>query len=128
KCSPPSTVSPVVHDSPATGLSEWGEQTLTLTPTAPAGERSATITAPGPGSQKYTVFYIDARDFVEGGTLSIDINLSRSSATDVSFDLFPGNATIPTQGRPVGTLAGLYDVPKGTSTRLEYQFRTGQVF
>jgi hypothetical protein len=128
KCSPPSTVPLVVRDSPARSSSESGEQTVMLTSTGPVAERSTVIIAPGRGLQKYTVFYIDTRDFAEGGTLSIDILLSQSSATDGSFDLFPGNATIPTQGRPVGTLAGRYDVPKGTSTRLEYQFKTGQVF
>jgi len=88
----------------------------------------ATITAPGMGLQNFNVYYIDTQDFTNGGTLVVEIQISRRSATDGSFDLFPGNFLIPTQGRPGGTLTGSYDVPKGSATRLVYRFRRGQVF
>jgi Caspase domain len=104
------------------------ERTLRLTPTAPSAEQSATIIAPLKGTQNYSVFYIDTRDFPQGGILDIEIQIPANSATDGSFDLFPANVPIPTRDRPTGTLTGRYDVRKGTTTHLEYRFKSGQVF
>jgi len=101
---------------------------IRLTPAVPAGGRAATIIAPGRGLHKYTVVYLDTRDFADGGVLEIDIQISSNSATDGSFDLFPSNVPIPTQGAMPGMLRGSHDVRKGASTHLEYPFRTGQVF
>ena len=108
--------------------SKFDERTLRLTRTNRSESRTATITAPGPGLQNVNVFHIDTRDFAEGGTLVIDINISPGSATAGSFDLFPNDVPIPVQGRPAGTLTGAYDRPQGSSTRLEYRFGRGQVF
>jgi tetratricopeptide (TPR) repeat protein len=104
------------------------EHTLMLTPTEPSGQRSATIFAPGEGFQNYNIYYIDTREFTNGGTLDIEIQIAASSATDGSFDLFPSDVPIPTRGRPVGQLAGRYDVRRGTSTHLTYRFIAGQIF
>lgn len=101
---------------------------VSLTPMTPFGDRIATIVAPAIGYQNYNVFYLDTRSFPRGGVLDIDIAVSRESATDGSFDLFPSNVLIPRRGRPIGTVAGRYDVRRGTSTRIEYRFRVGQVF
>jgi hypothetical protein len=90
-------------------------------------ERSATIVAPGYGLQHYTIYQIDTREFT-GGVLQIDIQIARDSATDGSFDLFPSDIPIPTRGDPIGTLVGRYNVPRGTSTHIEYKFKSGQVF
>jgi WD40 repeat protein len=103
-------------------------QAIVLTHAKPMVQRSATITAPGNGLMEYNVFTIDTRDFPEGGLLDIELVIARNSQTDGSFDLFPGNAPIPTRGRPTGTLVGRYDVRRGTATRLQYRFAPGQVF
>jgi hypothetical protein len=102
--------------------------TLKLTPTTPVGDGSATIVAPGKGLQHYTLYYLDTRAFAAGGVLNVEFQIAANSATDGSFDLFPLNARIPTTGKPGGALASRHDVRKGTSTRLEYRFNTGQVF
>lgn len=117
---------PAVIPPPTPSKSD--ERTLRLTRTNPSETRTATITAPGRGLQDHNVFHIDARDFAEGGTLVIDIDISRNSATDGSFDLFPDGVPIPVQGTPAGTLTGAYNVRRGSSTRLEYRFGRGQVF
>jgi flagellar basal body L-ring protein FlgH len=104
------------------------DRNLQLTPTTASAERTTVIVAPGSGRQSYNIFYIDTRAFADGGVLDIDIQIAPDSGTDGSFDLFPGNVRIPAQGRPDGTLAGRYDVRRGTSTRLEYRFAQGQVF
>ena len=108
--------------------SKSDERTLQLTRTHPYESRTATITAPGRGLQNHNIFHIDTRDFAEGGTLVIDINISPNSATDGSFDLFQDGVPIPVQGGPAGTLTGAYDRPRGSSTRIEYRFERGQVF
>lgn len=102
--------------------------TITLTHSAPFADRQAIIRAPGRGLMDYNVFTIDTRDFTEGGVLDIEIQIAPGSGTDGSFDLFPLNVPVPVQGRPVGTLAGRYDVRRGTTTHLDYRFRFGQIF
>ena len=104
------------------------EHTLQLTPDYPAAARSATIVAPGNGIQRFNLYTIDTQAFPNGGTLNIEIRIAANSHTDGSFDLFPSNVRIPTQGQPVGTLAGRYDVRRGTTTHLTYRFPSGQVF
>ena len=112
------------YHNPANG----SDQTLTLTSIQPSSSATTTIVAPGNGAQSYEVFYIDTRAFPAGGILNIQIKIAPDSATDGSFDLFPESVPIPMQGRPKGTLAGRYDIRKGTSTLLSYRFKTGQLF
>ena len=100
---------------------------LTLTPATPRSMRTAWIVAPGGGAQRYNLFNIDTRAFAHGGILNIDIEIARNSGTDGSFDLFPAGFPIPTRGRPDGSLAGRYDVRRGTSTRLTYPFQQGRM-
>ena len=119
---------PQKHPSPTPPAPQPETFVVKLTPIAPSSERVATIVAPDRGLQNYTVFSIDTRDFSQGGVLVIDIHISSDSATDGSFDLFPANVPIPTQGGPIGTLTGRYDVRRGSSTRIEYHFERGQVF
>ena len=101
---------------------------IRLTPTNSSATRQADIFAPGAGVQNYNIFTIDTRAFPNGAVLSVDISVSGDSRTGGSFDLFPANFPIPKLGRPVGTLVGKYDVPPGTSTRLQYRFASGQIF
>jgi len=104
------------------------EHTLKLTPDSPLEERTATIVAPGNGVQNFNIYYIDTEDFADGGVLDIEIQISPDSATDGSFNLFPPDVPIPSTGRPIGALVGRYDVRRGTTTHLQYRFRSGQVF
>jgi hypothetical protein len=103
------------------------EHVLRLTRVKSSEARTATITAPGNRQHSFNVFSIDTRDFDRGGTLVIDIDIPRSSATDGSFDLFPGNIPVPPQA-PTPPLTGSYDVHRGSSTHLKYRFERGQVF
>jgi uncharacterized membrane protein YeaQ/YmgE (transglycosylase-associated protein family) len=119
---------PITSVTPPNTSTKFDERTLRLTRMTRSEARMATIIAPGIGLQNVNVFHIDTRDFADGGTLVIDIEIPRNSATDGSFDLFPDDVPIPVQGRPAGTLTGRYDVPKGSSTRFEYRFGRGQVF
>jgi hypothetical protein len=109
---------------------EIGKQSaaLKLTPASPAGVGDATIVAPGKGLQRYTLYSIDTRSFAAGGVLDVDIQIASNSATDGSFDLFPANTHVPTEGKPVSALTSRHDMRKGTSTRLQYRFSTGQLF
>jgi hypothetical protein len=117
--SPPSTDVP---------RNEPGGRTLRLTQANSAATRTTTITAPGRGQQNLNVFYVDTRDFPDGGTLMIDIDIAGTSATDGSFDLFPGDTPITPQSQMPRALTGRYDIRKGSSTRLQYRFAHGQVF
>ncbi len=104
------------------------EHTIKLTPSAPLRVKTATIVAPGNKQQNRNFYYIDTSDFPQGGVLTIVIQIATNSETDGSFDLFPANARMPSRGTPTNLLVGRYDVPKGTTTRLEYKFSRGQVF
>lgn len=115
-------VAPVSENAPSE------PHTVKLTPDSPSADRSATIAAPGNGQQNYNVYYIDTRDFVTGGVLVMEIQIARESGTDGSFDLYPPNVRIPTQGPPNGAVAGRHDVAKGSQTEIEYQFAKGELF
>ena len=43
-------------------------------------------------------------------------------------DRFHENAVIPTEGDPTESLAGRYDIQKGTTTNIEYRFQKGEIF
>jgi hypothetical protein len=85
------------------------------------------LIAPGYGKHGYTLLAIDTRAFSDGGILGVEITVDRGEC-DASFDLFPPGIPIPTEGYPQGSIAHLYDVPKGSSGRLSYRFSQGQVF
>jgi len=101
--------------------------TIVLTHAQPSHSAEGSLTAPGHGKQSYTVYYLDTTDFTEGGTLTIQISLGEGES-DASFDLFPADAPIPTEGRAEESIAALYDLKRGESGSLSYQFSTGQVF
>jgi len=103
------------------------DHTIRLTPSHPSSQRLAAIVAPGSGLHRYNIFYIDTLAFPAGGVLDIDIQVSPNSATDASFDLFPGNVPVPPYDSIRGTLAGRYNIRRGSSTRLEYRLATGQI-
>ena len=82
---------------------------------------------PGDGYQDYTPVDIDATSFEQGGTLIIDIQVGEGEATG-SFDLFAGDAELPTEGIPYEALASKWDIPPGDTGQIRHQFTHGQKF
>ncbi len=82
---------------------------------------------PGNGYQDYTAVEIDATPFEQGGTLIIDIQVGEGEATG-SFDLFAGDAELPTEGFPDDALASAWDVSPGDTGQIRHPFTHGQRF
>lgn len=82
---------------------------------------------PGNGYQDYTTVEIDATAFEQGGTLIIDIQVGEGEATG-SFDLFAGDAELPTEGFPDEALASAWDIPPGDTGQIRHPFAHGQMF
>ena len=82
---------------------------------------------PGNGYQDYTTVEIDATPFEQGGTLIIDIQVGAGKATG-SFDLFAGDAELPTEGIPDDALASAWDIPPGDTGQIRHPFTRGQRF
>ena len=82
---------------------------------------------PGNGYQDYTSVEIDATPFEQGGTLVIDIQVGEGEATG-SFDLFAGDAELPTEGFPDEALASEWDIPPGDTGQILHPFTRGQRF
>ncbi|MCG8625312.1 MAG: hypothetical protein MJE68_25345, partial [Proteobacteria bacterium] len=82
---------------------------------------------PGNGYQDYTTVEIDATLFEQGGALIIDIQVGEGEATG-SFDLFAGDAELPTEGIPHEALASAWDIPPGDTGQIRHQFTRGQQF
>lgn len=86
-----------------------------------------TFRAPGNGYQDYTVVNIDTTAFEDGGTLSIYVKVGNGDASG-SFDLFNGDAELPTEGMPEETLASFWGLEPNTSTTIRHPFERGEVF
>ena len=82
---------------------------------------------PGDGYQDYTPVEIDATPFEQGGTLIIDIQVGAGEAVG-SFDLFAGDAELPTEGFPDEALASARDIPPGDTGQIRHSFARGQRF
>ena len=82
---------------------------------------------PGDGYQDYTPVEIDTTSFEQGGTLIIDIQVGAGEAVG-SFDLFDGDAELPTEGFPDDALASAWDIPPGDTGQIRHQFVRGQRF
>lgn len=100
---------------------------LVLTRNNRVAEYEGVLIAPGNGQQNYDVVDIDTRDFTEGGTLRIDVQVG-SGKSNASFDIFPQDAVVPIAGRPTESIAGSYDVSRNSGTSLTYQFDRGEIF
>ena len=86
------------------------------------------ITSPGYGKHNYVLFEIDASEFTNGGTITINIT-GGTGTSKASFDLFPHEGEIPTQGRPEPfSLVHSYDVPPGQEATLTHNFSSAQIF
>lgn len=103
------------------------EPKLVLTRNKKYAEYEGQLIAPGSGNQNYKIIRIDTIDFIEGGTLRIDIQVG-SGQSSASFDLFAEDAVIPIAGRPKQSLAGSYDISPDSGTSLTYRFDKGEVF
>ena len=82
---------------------------------------------PGDGYQDYTVVEIDTTRFEQEGILVIDIQVGEGEAMG-SFDLFAGDAELPTEGFPDDALASAWDIPPGDTGQICHQFTRGQRF
>ncbi len=90
-------------------------------------EIQALFRAPGHGYQDYTVINIDTTAFEEGGTLVIYVKVGNGDAAG-SFDLFDGDAELPTEGMPEETLASFWGLDPDTATTIRHHFEQGEVF
>ena len=77
---------------------------LILTPEQPSKEVVDTFRTPMLAHQDYTVVYIDATAFKDGGTLTIDIKVGRDDAIGI-FHLLDGSKKLPTEKVPDGIVA-----------------------
>ncbi len=82
---------------------------------------------PGDGYQDYTIVEIDATPFEQGGVLIIDIQVGEGEATG-SFDLFAGDAELPTEGIPDEALASAWDIRPSDTGQIRHPFTGGQKF
>ena len=98
-----------------------------LTSEKPKWEVLNIFRTPKRGHQDYTVIEIDTTAFEEGGMLVIDISVGSAEPAG-SFDLYAGDAELPTEGMPHGALASAWDVPSGKTGTIKYRFSQGKVF
>ena len=82
---------------------------------------------PTVGYQDYTVVVIDATAFENGGTLIIDIHVG-SADTSGSFDLFDGDAELPTEGYPTDALTSMWGIRPNQAGQIKHLFARGKVF
>ena len=123
-----------------------GLSTLVLTPEQPSQEVVDTFRAPMTAHQDYTVVYIDATAFKEGGTLTAEIQVGRDNGIGI-FHLLDGDKKLPTKEAPdgvdpekwnsqesdeyekaLGALTKVWGIFPGQSGRITYQFDRGQRF
>lgn len=117
-----------------------------LTPEQPSQEVVDTFRTPETAHQNYTVVYIDATAFKDGGTLTIDIQIGRDEAI-ATFHLLDGDKKLPTEKVPdgidpaewnsqksdeykkaLGALTRIWGIFPGESGQITYQFNRGQRF
>ena len=119
---------------------------LVLTPEQPSQEVVDTFRTPKAAHQGYTVVYIDATAFEDGGTLTADIQVGRDNGIGI-FHLLDGDKKLPTEKAPdgidptewnsqeseeykkaLGALTRVWGIFPGESGQITYQFNRGQRF
>ena len=105
----------------------FSELSLVLDRAQPSQEILDAFRAPGDGYQDYTVVSIDTTAFEDGGTLIIDAQIG-SAETAGSFDLFDGDAELPTEGYPTDALTSAWGIRPGTAGKIIHRFARGKVF
>ena len=123
-----------------------GLGTLVLTPEQPSQEVVDTFRSPVAAHQDYTVVYIDATAFQDGGTLTADIHVGRDNGIGI-FHLLDGDRKLPTEKAPdgidpeawndqdsdeyekaLGALAKVWGIFPGQTGHIMYPFDRGQRF
>ena len=123
-----------------------GLSTLVLTPEQPSQEVVDTFRAPMTAHQDYTVVYIDAMAFKEGGTLTAEIQVGRDNGIGI-FHLLDGDKKLPTEKVPdgidpeawnsqnsdeyrkaLGALTRVWGIFPGQIGQIKYDFNQGQHF
>ena len=112
------------EDAPEAPLSVLN---VVLSKTQPSQEILDVFRAPGTGYQDYTVVNIDTTAFESSGTLIIDIRVG-SADTSGSFDLFDGDAELPTEGYPDTALNSAWGIGPGEAGKIRHRFARGSVF
>ncbi len=123
-----------------------GLGTLVLTPEQPSEEVVDTFRTPEIAHQGYTVVYIDATAFEDGGTLTANIQVGRDDAIG-TFHLLDGDKKLPTEKAPDGidpekwnsqrseeyrkaldALTRVWGIFPDETGQITYQFHRGQRF
>ena len=123
-----------------------GLGTLILTPEQPSQEVVDTFRTPEIAHQDYTVVYIDATAFEDGGTFTANIQVGRDSGIGI-FHLLDGDKKLPTEAVPDGidpetwnsqrsdeyrkaldALTRVWGIFPGQTGQITYQFSRGQRF
>ena len=119
---------------------------LILTREQPMQEILDTFRTPAVAHKDYTVVFIDATAFKNGGTLTIDIQVGRGDAVGI-FHLLDGDKKLPTEEVPDGidpeewnsqgsdeykkaldALTRVWGIFPGQTGQIRYQFDRGQRF
>ena len=103
------------------------ELSLVLDEAQPSQEILNAFRAPGTGYQDYTVININTTAFEGSGTLIIDIRVGGADISG-SFDLFDGDAELPTEGYPDGALNSAWGIGPGEVGKIRHRFGQGKVF
>ena len=85
-----------------------------------------TLFAPGHGVHNYRIHELDARRFLNGGTLIVDVRIG-SGQSWASVDLYGEGQPLATSGVPQA-LASAWDLPPNSNRRITHAFRKGQIF
>ena len=123
-----------------------GLGTLVLTPEQPSQEVVDTFRTPMMVHQDYTLVYIDATAFKDGGMLTIDIQVGRDDAIG-TFHLHDGDKKLPTEKVPdgidpaewnsqgsdvyekaLGALTRVWGIFPGQTGQMTHKFDQGQRF
>ena len=123
-----------------------GLSTLILTSEQPSQEVVDTFRTPVVAHKDYTVVFIDATAFENGGTLTIDIQVGRDDAVGI-FHLLDGDKKLPTEkvpdgidpeawnsqhseeyGQALDTLTTCWGIFPGKTRQIKYDFSQGQCF
>ena len=123
-----------------------GLDDIILTPEQSDQDVIDTFRTPTYAHEDYTVVFIDATAFKNGGTLTIDIQVGRDNGIGIFF-LLNGDKKLPTMEAPdgidpeawnsqqsdayekaLGALTKVWGIFPGQSGRITYQFERGQPF
>lgn len=117
-----------------------------LTPEQPSHQVLDTFKVPVKAHNNYTVVYMDATEYENGGTLNIEIEVGRDKAIGI-FHLLDGDKKLPSVEPPddivpdewynqesdeykkaVGALTQCWGIFPGESGKITYDFHKGQRF